>query len=375
MLVMFVRYLNSPRPPSFVPCFFFPDCIHRLHSLVIPSPEQATLTHYSVAITPLRLRRARLQISPALLYQRQHTVLHKRPTTGQNTANMQFSAIKLAVLQAALLTSALPVEKRGTAIHSGKRIMLWDYTLTQDYASNGNIKTSASALSTSPGVTASFNWNTWKPEELPSDVPFEPMIRTPAQLQGDDWKNLISSIQAGGSNTKVHFYNEPELNGISAADAAAAWKSTVLPLRAQYGVKLVGPAVASNDAGSAWLQEFMGALSADQKPDFLGVHFYTNADTPAETEVQNAEKYFNDKHGEYGLPLVVSEIGSTSRDQNSVDTFTKGISSWLDDQDFVNSYGFFGATTKPVDGFVSPAAQLLDTSGSWTALGRWWVGQ
>ena len=291
---------------------------------------------------------------------------------------MQFSAMKrlqvLAVLfQAALLTSALPVEKRGTAIHSGKRIMLWDYTLTQAYAGNGNIQASASSLSTSPGVSAALNWNTWKPEELPTDVPFQPMIRTPAQLQGDEWKNLLGSIQAGGANTRVHFYNEPELNGVNAGDAAAAWKSTVLPLRAQYGVKLVGPAVASNEAGNAWLEQFYGALSADEKPDFLGVHFYTNADTPAETEVENAKNYISEKHGQYGLPVVVSEIGSTSRDSTSVETFTKSTSSWLESQDWVDSYGFFGATTTPVDGFVSPAAQLLDTSGAWTTLGRWWV--
>lgn len=292
---------------------------------------------------------------------------------------MQFSAMKrlqvLAVLfQAALLTSALPVENRGTAIHSGKRIMLWDYTLTQAYASNGNIQASASSLATSPGVSAALNWNTWKPEELPSDVPFQPMIRTPAQLQGDEWKNLLGSIEAAGANARVHFYNEPELNGVDAAAAAATWKSTVLPLRAQYGVKLVGPAVASNDAGSAWLETFYGALSAEEMPDFLGLHFYTNKDTAADLEVKNAEAYFIEKHDKYGLPVVVSEIGSTSRDATSVDTFTKDISSWLDTTDFIDSYGFFGATTDPADTFVSPAAQLLDTSGAWTALGRWWVG-
>lgn len=281
----------------------------------------------------------------------------------------------LAVLfQAALLTSALPVENRGTAIHSGKRIILWDYTLTQAYASNGNIQASAADLSSSPGVSAALNWNTWKPEELPSDVPFQPMIRTPAQLEGDEWKNLLSVIQAGGSNTVVHFYNEPELNGVDAAAAAATWKSTVLPLRAQYGVKLVGPAVASNTDGDAWLKTFYGALSADEKPDFMGLHFYTLADSKAEDEVKNAETYFAEKYKDYQLPIVVSEIGSTSRDATSVDTFTKGISSWLDSTDYINSYGFFGATTTPVDNFVSPAAQLIDTSGAWTTLGRWWVG-
>lgn len=292
---------------------------------------------------------------------------------------MQFSAMKrlqvLAVLfQAALLTSALPVEKRGTAIHSGKRIILWDYTLTQAYQSNGNIQASAASLSTSPDVSAALNWNTWKPQELPDSIPFQPMIRTPEQLAGDEWKNLLSVIQAGGSNTVVHFYNEPDLKGIAVGDAVAAWKNSVLPLRAQYGVKLVGPAVTSDPASTAWLKSFYDSLSPEENPDFLGLHFYTGETTAADVEVQNAIDYIAAQHEAHPLPVIVSEIGSTSRDPASVDAFTKGISKWLDSTDYVNSYGFFGATTEVADTFVSPAAQLLDTSGAWTTLGHWFVG-
>lgn len=292
---------------------------------------------------------------------------------------MQFSAMKrlqvLAVLfQAALLTSALPVEKRGTAIHSGKRIILWDYTLTQAYQSNGNIQASAASLSTSPDVSAAVNWNTWKPEELSDDIPFQPMIRTPEQLAGDDWKNLLSVIQAGGSNTVVHFYNEPDLNGVAVGDAVAAWKNSVLPLRAQYGVKLVGPAVTSDPASTAWLDQFYASLSPEENPDFLGLHFYTGETTPGDVEANNAISYIEAQHKAHPLPVIVSEIASTSRDPASVDAFSKKISQWLDTTDYVNSYGFFGATPGPVNEFVSPAAQLIDTSGAWTPLGHWFVG-
>ncbi|KAK7738401.1 hypothetical protein SLS53_006216 [Cytospora paraplurivora] len=291
---------------------------------------------------------------------------------------MQFSTMKSfqllsALFQSALLVSALPIAKREASVHAGKRIILWDYTLTEAYQSNSNIQASAAALTSSPGISAALNWNTWKPSELPSDVPFQPMIRTPDQLSGDDWTNLISVVSSGGESTIVHFYNEPDTTGVSASDAAASFKSNVVPLRTQYGCKLVGPAVESNDAGTAWLQEFYSGLSSDEMPNYLGVHFYTAETTPAETEVGNAKSYISAEHSRYNLPVIVSEIGSTSRDADSVDTFTKEISAWLDSQDWIHSYGFFGATTTPVDGFVSPAAQLLDSAGSWTSLGNWWV--
>ncbi|KXJ91769.1 hypothetical protein Micbo1qcDRAFT_161790 [Microdochium bolleyi] len=223
-----------------------------------------------------------------------------------------------------------------------------------------------------------MNWETWRPTELPSNLYFQPMVRTPAQASGDAWNQMVANIGAQPNTSKkpiVHFYNEPERqSGLSAKQAADTWKSKMLPLRKSKGVELVGPAVASDSAGAAWLKAFMGYLGADEKPDYVGCHFYTNQNSAVNTEIEAAKNHLASVIFAYGLPIVVSEIASTSRNSNDVVKFTKTMAEWMDQQDYVKMYGFFGVSRQPTDSFVSPAAQLLDSSGSWTSLGKYLGG-
>lgn len=254
--------------------------------------------------------------------------------------------------------------------------ILWDWTNTNalESSTGGLLSTSASALKDSK-IGWSMNWETWRPWELPDTIDFQPMVRGKSHLSGDGWSKLQARV--GEGCTTVHFYNEPERNGISAAEAAADWRATMLPLRSSSGVKLVGPAVASSGEGTTWFNEFYGALSPAEYPDYLGLHFYTSETTPAEQEVENAKAYIKERHNSFqlsSLPIVVSEIGSTSRDTASVTTFTSKMVEYLNTEPTVVQYGFFGASRTPSDGFVSPAAQLLDASGAWTTLGRTYTG-
>ncbi|XXH02242.1 hypothetical protein Hte_008610 [Hypoxylon texense] len=264
------------------------------------------------------------------------------------------------------------ISERGS---SGKRIILWETSLTSELKSIPGLLAAATALASSSVIKSVTNWETKRPDEVPKIFPYRPMVRTPQHLEGDNWKNLISVVSTQ-KNTIVHFYNEPERNGIAESDAVASWRQKMLPLRKKYGVKLVGPGCASSDEGSAWLQTFMGMLSDDEKPDYLNLHFYTLPNNPCDQEIQNAEKYFSDKHKTYNLPVIIGEIASTSRDANQVVKFTKEVSKWLDKpaQSWVVEYGFFGVSTKVDDSFVSPAAQMLDSKGAWTDLGKWWIG-
>ncbi len=89
--------------------------------------------------------------------------------------------------------------------------------------------------------TAVSNWNAWIPPELKTRLPFRPMVRTPAQLGGDEWKWLHDGAFP---YDMIHFYNEPERQGAAASPAAAAdqWrKQMVGVLRKQKGKKLVQP--------------------------------------------------------------------------------------------------------------------------------------
>jgi len=70
------------------------------------------------------------------------------------------------------------------------------------------------------------------------------------------------------------------------------------------------------------------------------------------------------------LPVIVSELACTSRDPASVIRFTVELANWLDEQDWVAEYGFFGCMRHRADDFVSPAAQLMDENGDFTPLMR-----
>lgn len=254
-----------------------------------------------------------------------------------------------------------------------KRLALWEWTLTRDVNSYPGIRSSAEALVGSSVVAGTMNWETWTPEEV--NLPHFPMARQTDIISNPDaWQQLVSSLerqqQQGVAAPLVHFLNEPERQNVGAADAANLWRQSFLPLRAQYGAALVGPAPASDLGGTAWLDEFMLALGDDEKPDYVGVHYYTSQDLASELEITNAQTYITGQALKYGIPVVVSEIASTNRDYAQVESFTREMIAWLDGQENVFQYGFFGMSREPADGFVSPAAQLLDQDGNLTDLGR-----
>jgi hypothetical protein len=235
-----------------------------------------------------------------------------------------------------------------------KRLLLWDYTNTRDVPASIN----ALNFNNGPFVAVS-NWNAWYPQELKNRLPFRPMVRTPAQLGGDEWGWLANGAFAYDT---IHFFNEPERQqGVSPQDAAAKWKSQMVGvLRKQKGKKLVGPSVASDDKGRKWLREFMGAIGGD-RPDYLGVHYYG-------TDVNAAKKYLTDMHDEFKLPIIVSEIACIDRDAHKVDQWTVEMANFMDQQAWIKEYGFFGCMRSVADNFVSPAAQLMDKNGKFTGL-------
>lgn len=268
---------------------------------------------------------------------------------------------------------------------SSKRTLLWDWTLTRDHDATPALQTTTASLTKPSSRIASItNWNAWRPPELPADLPFRPMIRTPAQLEGHEWDMIRGSVEAElrrdpDSPVILHTFNEPERIPLSVAEALRLWRTTILPLRQAHGrrVQLVSPACASDPAGSQWLDAFMAGLpDARDGPDLLGLHFYALPGQTADQGLAAAQAYLEARRARFGRPVVVAELASTSRDPAVVDRFSRALARWLEGRErgWVVEYGFFGAMREVADGFVSPAAQLLDREGAWTGLGRWWVG-
>lgn len=284
----------------------------------------------------------------------------------KTTLNSCLVACQLALIHSSW---ALPLAPRNAAT---KNLLLWDYTNT-----NAASITAGALSAAAPKINAVSNWNTWRPSEAAADVAFYPTVRTMAQLEGSEWSYLITAIEtevAAGRTPHVQYLNEPEYLGVSATDAAASWRSKILPLRQQYGAKLIGVGTSSSNEGIAYQDAFMGALGATEKPDYVGIHYYTTDGQPVDTEVAWGQNYLTEAHNKYGLPLIVNEIASTSRDPAQVKQFSDTFKAWMDSQDWIAEYAFFGATLQPANSWVSPAAQLLDTAGQWTALGKDLIG-
>ncbi|CAF9923126.1 hypothetical protein IMSHALPRED_005858 [Imshaugia aleurites] len=230
-----------------------------------------------------------------------------------------------------------------------KRCLLWDWTNTNSCPEQ------MEKVNFNGPMHSVSNWNAWTPPELKGRASFRPMVHDAGKLSGNDW----AMIQ-GTQNGIIHFFNEPERNGISTQQAADAWNNQLLPLRNQ-GNKLVSPSCASDETGHAWIADFMSKI-ASNPPDYLGVHYYGTDGNAAIEYIQNIHNLYPDQ------PIIVSEIASTARDLSSVVGFTVQVANWMDGTDYVFEYGFFGCMKHLADDFVSPAAQLMNPDGSFTDL-------
>ncbi|MCJ1454926.1 hypothetical protein MMC28_005279 [Mycoblastus sanguinarius] len=234
-----------------------------------------------------------------------------------------------------------------------KRCLLWDWTNTDGPGHQG-VPWAMSKITFKGPMESVSNWNTWSPPELENRAPFRPMIHDLGKLSGEDWHRIETTDQH-----IIHFFNEPERNGITAENAAEIWLKQVVPLK-QKGKKLVSPSCASNPAGQEWIADFLHRVARDP-PDFLGLHYYGN-------DAEAAVKYLEEMHTKHKLPIIVSEIASISREYKEVLSFTAHMANWMDETEWVFEYGFFGCMRKVADGYVSPEAQLMKPDGQFTEL-------
>ncbi|KAI3333939.1 glycoside hydrolase family 128 protein [Ustulina deusta] len=245
-----------------------------------------------------------------------------------------------------------------------KRQILWDWT---NSAGPGNPgvpdKINQVPFGGNSPVASVINWNAWVPQELKGRAPFRPMVRVIQSTQGNDWAMIQDSKEP-----IILFFNEPERSGISPEQARDIWYKQMLPLRKNKGKKLGSPAVASDDNGRKWIEKFMSLVSSDM-PDFLCLHYYS-------ASADDAIKYIESMHSKWPkLKVMVTEIACIDRNYQTVLGFTVKACNWMDTTDWIFEYGLFDFQRKVADGFVSPAAQLMDGNGNFTELGKMYVNQ
>ncbi|WRT63708.1 uncharacterized protein IL334_000631 [Kwoniella shivajii] len=238
----------------------------------------------------------------------------------------------------------------------------------------------------SPNSTVSwwFDWNkNWNQGVLTSDGvqvegEFIPMIF------GANYLNNSDTFQEGF--TEVMGYNEPDHKSdtvsqyMEPSEAAEVWKTQIVQIHQQYpNVKIHSPVMASN---RQWLIDWFDAICPDNsasdgwgdceyKPDYVSAHMYN-------TNVEYFKNTLTSFQKDFGLPLILSEFAchefSDNPPQpstNQVSAFMQETMEWLDQQEWVVKYAWFGVARDLQWLFgVYETNRLMDTAGTLTSLGR-----
>jgi len=120
--------------------------------------------------------------------------------------------------------------------------------------------------------------------------------------------------------------------------AAAAYKTYMQPYAGK--AKLGAPAVTNSGTpgqGLSWLRSFMSACS-DCTIDFVPVHWYDPTGG-----VEYFKKHMTEAKTIAGEKKVwITEFGVPGGSQEAQATFLKAIQPWLDSQDWIERYAYFG---------------------------------
>ncbi|CAE6489230.1 unnamed protein product [Rhizoctonia solani] len=222
----------------------------------------------------------------------------------------------------------------------GKRGLAWPW-----YNENTNLDPAKLAQG-NEHVQWIYNWETWRPANTAHlnwigmqrcmDCDSSPVsqLKKRANLQG--W-NIVLTL------------NEPDINGISPANAAKWYIQHVNPLQIKKAIPVVTSS-ANPGKGLDWVANFISACDGRCHFDFISLHWYGHNFQEFKSHIQKAHGRFPDHK------LIISEfalLAPSTREQQV--NFLKSAMAFLDEADYVKSYAVFVAS--------SPAKISANTGG------------
>ncbi|KAJ3778397.1 glycosyl hydrolase catalytic core-domain-containing protein [Lentinula raphanica] len=189
------------------------------------------------------------------------------------------------------------------------------------------------------------------------------------QLWGYTNKDAFASTVTAGYAKYALFLNEPNESGqsnIDATTAAGLWQQYMEPLKAQ-GYQVGSAATSSNPNGKTWTQDFFNACNGGCNPDFMAVHWY-------DISSDGFKSYVEDWHNTFNRTIWVTEFayqdfnGNDQGDLGTIQGFMGDVTSWMDQQDYVEYYCWFGAMLDMQN--VNPLNTLMNPDGSPSSLGE-----
>lgn len=215
-------------------------------------------------------------------------------------------------------------------------------------------------------VRAAYNWDTWKPKGLPSNIPYWPMLHRPELT-----KNWLATCQKGYAGVALGF-NEPDhpsQANMNPQQGAALWRKFMLPLKAR-GYRLLSPAVTSAPSGVKWLKEWKRQCPSCWKSiDGLALHYYGKSASGMQQYIANMHKTFN-------KPIHVTETACEDFSPNKcsaaqAERYMNDVTGWALKTDYVHSIFYFGMwPADKMPGNVGRSNSLMAGNGTPNAFGK-----
>lgn len=235
-------------------------------------------------------------------------------------------------------------------------------------------------------ITWYYNYKD-RPSPVYSNIPQDKFEFIPMMWGvGDDpkdttfLKNVKSLIEDGVNITHVLGFNEPNAgidvggSNIDPKTAAQAWVANFEPL-GQMGIKLGLPACTGGWDGFPWLLNFIGncseILSQDGPEknctwDFLPVHWYDN--------FEGLASHIGERLAQWpDAEIWVTEYALAHQELNPTKKHFETTLEWLDREDFIGRYTYFGAFRSDISN-VGPNAAFLNNDGDLTKIGKEYLG-
>jgi len=125
--------------------------------------------------------------------------------------------------------------------------------------------------------------------------------------------------------------------------------------------------VTGGESGWTWLQEFFTACAGNCSADFIPVHWYGNYAGFISHLEQVQNTYPN-------MSVWVTEYGFPDQPLADTETFFNQTVEYMDGNDNITHYSYFGAFRANVSN-VGVNAAFLDSDGDLTQIGQWYMGR
>ena len=213
-----------------------------------------------------------------------------------------------------------------------------------------------------------YSWGPVKPEEVPAEIEFVPMIWGKYNARRPQLILSLKSQFAAGDVKYLMGFNEPDAStqsNLSVDEAVGLW-----PRLMEAGVPLASPSCVHPDRD--WMKEFMNQVDEQNlRVDYVCVHSYGGPN--ADALVDRLRKV----HDMYGKPLWITEFAvgdwrAKSIEENShsperIAKFMRRVIPRLEKLDFVHRYAWYSA---PGDNAALGNSALFNEEGQLTELGK-----